>query len=178
MNTTPSRIPMSAVAHWLQLGRSRTSSWQAQPGSCLAAFAGRVWMTETGDDADRFIDAGQTVALRGSGRVVIECDSKEPARLAIVSPRLAWAAPRLAAFFGLRQRWWLAMDEHLLRDVGASDEMMMQSRIARETELRWREHVLSWRGGHNLGRSRCNGQTKAVDGCVVGCPEEEEPWRY
>jgi Protein of unknown function (DUF2917) len=132
---------MSAVVDWLQLSRSRTLSWRAQPGSWLAAFAGRVWMTETGDDADRFIDAGQTVALRGNGHVVIECDSEEPARLAIVSPRLTWAV-RLAAFFGIRQRRWLAMDQHLLRDVGASGELMVKSRIARETGLRWRAMLL------------------------------------
>lgn len=142
MNTTG--LPWtSTVVDVVRLRQRRTFAWRAQPGTWLAVCAGRIWMTEAGVDADRFIHAGQAVALQGARRVVIECDSDAPARVAIVSPRLTWIA-RVAAIFGHGQRWWVSMTEERLRDIGASETMLLSARVAHDIERRRRERILRW----------------------------------
>ena len=51
-------------------GRARRLPGQA--GARLTVIAGRVWLTESGIDADRFVGPGQSVRLEGRGRVVVE----------------------------------------------------------------------------------------------------------
>ena len=51
----------------------------------LSVEAGRIWLTRSGAHADHFIGAGQTFRLDSAADVVIECDSREPARLGLTS---------------------------------------------------------------------------------------------
>ncbi len=44
-------------------------------GACVAVQSGRVWLTQTGDANDYFIDAGRHHVVTRSGRVVIEAFS-------------------------------------------------------------------------------------------------------
>jgi hypothetical protein len=132
----------------LQLGPRRTVGWRAAPGTRLTVQSGRIWLTENGADGDRFVAAGQSVELRGDGRVVIECDSSEPAQLAVISPRRGlWA--KLAARIAPEPRWWLAMDDERLRDVGAPQALMQRAGLARDLERRCRERLLRWQGVHS-----------------------------
>jgi Protein of unknown function (DUF2917) len=93
MNTKPSHIPMSPAVRWVQLGRRRTVGWRAQPGSWLAAFAGRVWMTESGDDADRFISSRALLLYGGLvwsvGRPRIAANDRGGHDLAARQPKVA-----------------------------------------------------------------------------------------
>jgi ferric-dicitrate binding protein FerR (iron transport regulator) len=41
-------------------------------GTCIAVQSGRIWLTQTGDANDYFVDAGQRHVLARGGRVVIE----------------------------------------------------------------------------------------------------------
>jgi hypothetical protein len=42
------------------------------PGACVAVQSGRIWLTQTGDANDYFVDAGQRHVVARTGRVVIE----------------------------------------------------------------------------------------------------------
>jgi Protein of unknown function (DUF2917) len=53
----------------------------AARGAVLAVLSGRVWLTESEEPADHFIAAGAQHRLPRRGRVVIECDSVEAARV-------------------------------------------------------------------------------------------------
>lgn len=57
----------------------RTLVLRGVPGARLTVVAGRLWLTEDGDPTDHFIGAGGRHSIGGRGRVVIECDSMEPA---------------------------------------------------------------------------------------------------
>ena len=48
-------------------------------GLCL--LRGRVWITIEGEPQDWFVGAGEALTLPPGRRIVIECDSAEPARL-------------------------------------------------------------------------------------------------
>jgi ferric-dicitrate binding protein FerR (iron transport regulator) len=48
---------------------------QLRAGACVAVQSGRVWLTQTGDANDYFIEAGQRHVVADAGRVVIEGDS-------------------------------------------------------------------------------------------------------
>jgi ferric-dicitrate binding protein FerR (iron transport regulator) len=41
-------------------------------GTCIAVQAGRVWLTQSGDANDYFVEAGQRHVVARAGRVVIE----------------------------------------------------------------------------------------------------------
>jgi Protein of unknown function (DUF2917) len=41
-------------------------------GRGVAVFAGWVWITEEGDPRDHFLGAGDSLALRGEGRAVVQ----------------------------------------------------------------------------------------------------------
>ena len=41
-------------------------------GACIAVQSGRIWLTQTGDANDYFVDAGQRHVMARGGRVVIE----------------------------------------------------------------------------------------------------------
>lgn len=53
------------------------------PNSCdhwLMVLQGRVWLTQSGDADDHFLQAGQRLLLGNHDHVVIEADGGEPAR--------------------------------------------------------------------------------------------------
>ncbi len=41
-------------------------------GSCVVVQAGRIWLTQTGDANDYFVDAGHCHVVTRGGRVVVE----------------------------------------------------------------------------------------------------------
>lgn len=62
------------------LARGEVVSLQGRPGQAVEVLSGRLWLTQTGDTGDHFVDAGQTHTLRALGRLVIEGDSAAPAQ--------------------------------------------------------------------------------------------------
>ncbi|HSW07268.1 DUF2917 domain-containing protein [Aquabacterium sp.] len=75
-----------------------------QPGQVLALPAstgdhwllvlqGRIWLTQSGDTDDHFLQAGQRLLLGRHGRVVLEADGGEPARCSF---QHAWAPADIA----------------------------------------------------------------------------------
>jgi len=59
----------------LRLPAGATIARHLAAGACIAVQRGRVWITQTGDANDYFVDAGQRHVVARSGRVVIEGDS-------------------------------------------------------------------------------------------------------
>lgn len=55
----------------------------------LLVLQGRVWLTQSGDADDHFLQAGQRLLLGNHGHVVIEADGGEPARCSL---QHAWAS--------------------------------------------------------------------------------------
>jgi hypothetical protein len=78
---TPAQPARRAQTQWLQ--PRATLRLQGLAGARVTVGTGRVWLTETGCDADRFIAAGAPYRIAGAGVVVIECDSAEPALVTI-----------------------------------------------------------------------------------------------
>jgi len=65
---------------------------QARPGQVLYVLSGRLWVTQPGDAADHFVQAGDELVLAG-GRTVIEGDDpRRPTRYALLE-RAGSAAP-------------------------------------------------------------------------------------
>ena len=56
----------------LQLASHATLARHLRPGACIAVQSGRVWLTQTGDANDYFVEAGQRHVVARAGRVVIE----------------------------------------------------------------------------------------------------------
>lgn len=61
----------------------------SRPGQQLCVSQGRVWVTLHGAPDDHFIAAGQSLALPRGARVLMECDSAEPALWTLVSAQAA-----------------------------------------------------------------------------------------
>ena len=57
----------------VRLAAHATIAGRLQAGACIAVQSGRVWLTQTGDANDYFVDAGQRHVVSRTGRVVIEC---------------------------------------------------------------------------------------------------------
>lgn len=71
-------------------------SLQARPGQVIYVLSGRLWVTQPGDAADHFVQAGDELVLVG-GRTVIEGDDpRRPTRYALVE-RAGSAAPSSSA---------------------------------------------------------------------------------
>jgi hypothetical protein len=56
----------------VRLAANATLSRPLRAGACIVVQSGRVWLTQTGDANDYFIDAGQRHVIARGGRVVIE----------------------------------------------------------------------------------------------------------
>ena len=55
-----------------RLASNATLARELPAGACIAVQSGRVWLTQTGDANDYFVDAGQRHVVARAGRVVIE----------------------------------------------------------------------------------------------------------
>jgi quercetin dioxygenase-like cupin family protein len=64
----------------------------ARPGVQLSVTQGRLWVTLQGEPDDHFITAGHTLALPRGARLLLECDSAEPAVWALALPNTAASA--------------------------------------------------------------------------------------
>ena len=56
----------------VRLAAHATIAGQLRAGACIAVQSGRIWLTQTGDANDYFVDAGQRHVMARGGRVVIE----------------------------------------------------------------------------------------------------------
>ena len=56
----------------VRLGAHATLARELRAGACIAVQSGRIWLTQTGDADDHFVDAGQRHVVARCGRVVIE----------------------------------------------------------------------------------------------------------
>ena len=56
----------------IRLASHATFARELPAGACIAVQSGRVWLTQTGDANDYFVDAGQRHVVVRGGRVVIE----------------------------------------------------------------------------------------------------------
>jgi len=63
------REPPDAV---VRLAARATIAGRLRAGACIAVQSGRIWLTQTGDANDYFVDAGQRHVMARGGRVVIE----------------------------------------------------------------------------------------------------------
>jgi hypothetical protein len=75
----------------VRLAAHATIAGQLRPGACIAVQSGRIWLTQTGDANDYFVDAGQRHVMARGGRVVIE--SFTPQAVLRVLPEAATARP-------------------------------------------------------------------------------------
>jgi hypothetical protein len=88
-NTLELRPPLRhrrAEAHdnAVRLGAHATVARQLRAGTCIAVQSGRIWLTQTGDANDYFVDAGQRHVVVRAGRVVIEAFSPQATLRVIV----------------------------------------------------------------------------------------------
>lgn len=70
-------IPLPALRDGAQgavvrLAAGATLARPLRAGTCIAVQSGRVWLTQSGDANDYFVDAGQRHVIARGGRVVIE----------------------------------------------------------------------------------------------------------
>jgi hypothetical protein len=56
----------------VRLAAGATLARPLRAGTCIAVKSGRVWLTQSGDANDYFVDAGQHHVIARGGRVVIE----------------------------------------------------------------------------------------------------------
>jgi Protein of unknown function (DUF2917) len=71
----------------VRLAASATFTRALRAGACIAVQSGRVWLTQTGDANDYFVDAGQRHVIVRGGRVVIEgCGPQATFRLLSAAP--------------------------------------------------------------------------------------------
>ena len=64
------QAPLPDVA--VRLHAHATLARELGAGACIAVQSGRVWLTQTGDAHDYFVEAGQRHVVARRGRVVIE----------------------------------------------------------------------------------------------------------
>lgn len=68
----------------LQLAVGELHRWRSARPVELQVLAGRVWITQSGDEDDHFLAAGDTLVLRRGALALIEAQSG--ARLRVFSP--------------------------------------------------------------------------------------------
>ena len=56
----------------LRLPARATAAHELPAGACIAVQSGRIWLTQTGDANDYFVDAGERHVVTRAGRVVVE----------------------------------------------------------------------------------------------------------
>ncbi len=74
LNLAPSlaRRPVQARDTAIRLAAHGTLAARLPAGACIAVQAGRIWLTQSGDANDYFVEAGQRHVVTRAGRVVIE----------------------------------------------------------------------------------------------------------
>lgn len=77
----PSLLPAGADLGLPPLARGATQRHEARAGDELRVLAGRVWVTQSGGSDDHLLAEGERLNLAHAGRVVIEGDSDQPARV-------------------------------------------------------------------------------------------------
>ncbi len=125
----------------LRLSRAR--------GARLEVFRGRVWVTQSGQDRDTFLAAGDTCDVLAAGVIVIEADGKVPARLTwshVPAPLPPPGPPGSGRWHALKdallarlaarrsRRALRELDDRLMRDAGVPDavrEAVLASRSDR-----------------------------------------------
>ena len=75
----------------VRLAAHATVARELRAGACVAVQSGRIWLTQSGDANDYFVDAGQRHVVARSGRVVIE--SFTPQAVLRVLPEATSARP-------------------------------------------------------------------------------------
>ena len=85
------RRPVEARDPFIRLAAHATLAGRLPAGACIAVHSGRIWLTQTGDANDHFIEAGQRHVVARGGRVVIE--SFTPQALLRVLPEAMPARP-------------------------------------------------------------------------------------
>ncbi len=66
------RRPVAAPDTAIRLAAHATVAGHLRAGACITVQSGRVWLTQTGDANDYFVEAGQRHVVARAGRVVIE----------------------------------------------------------------------------------------------------------
>ena len=56
----------------VRLAAHATATHELRAGACIAVQSGRIWLTQSGDANDYFVDAGQRHVVARDGRVVVE----------------------------------------------------------------------------------------------------------
>ncbi len=85
------RRPVEARDPFIRLAAHATLAGRLPAGACIAVHSGRIWLTQTGDANDYFIEAGQRHVVARGGRVVIE--SLTPQAVLRVLPEAMPARP-------------------------------------------------------------------------------------
>lgn len=80
-HTKPSTARPIPPAGEIVLADHQSYSLEAGESSCLACRAGTVWVTRDGDPRDYILEAGQSMGLRGEGRIIVF--ALGPARFAV-----------------------------------------------------------------------------------------------
>lgn len=92
--------PVRHAQATLRLPPRATRRLRGLAGARVGVLMGRIWLTETGVDADRFIAAGASCLIEHGGTVVIECDSAEAALVTVQPAGPAWVARLRARLLG------------------------------------------------------------------------------
>ena len=69
---SPARPRIEGPEAVVRLAAHATIAGSLRAGACVAVQSGRVWLTQSGDANDYFIDAGERHVIARGGRVVIE----------------------------------------------------------------------------------------------------------
>lgn len=88
----------------LHLDPGQLLRWNQAVAVSLRVTAGRVWVTQPGDQADHFIDAGGVLPLAPRRAVLIGAEG--PAQIAIEAERAAWRLAWRSLSRSLWRRWF------------------------------------------------------------------------
>jgi uncharacterized protein YjiS (DUF1127 family) len=107
----------------LQLTFNEVLRLQGAQGAAIEVLDGKVWITEDGRAADRFLEAGRSYRVAGKGLVVVGAET--PTHFARVEVRRRELFPK--SFFARLLQAWRAertrrelreLSDHALRDIG------------------------------------------------------------
>jgi len=90
-NAPPAGAVQRSLPNSLAIPASRLWSSSTRPGTMLIrCLAGQVWITQTGSARDVVLDAGQSFATAGFGKVVVQAMTN--ANISVTSARAADSA--------------------------------------------------------------------------------------